>query len=718
MKALVAQIEERLFSAKDTVCLERARLVTEGWRRYAQQPVAIRRAMAFRDVLLHMTLDLKTNPVFAGNTSSGPRAWMLVPEHTLRVDPQVEIEHEELKGFLDDKIPQDIRAFWADHASDGGQGHLAVDLEIVVNRGLRAIIDQIDRLADQGDEAQRVYRQAMRISLEAVIAWAHRYAEAAEQAAEAADDPVIAACHRRVAAACRHVPEHPARNFFEGLQAIALTHLAVAIEGHRLSVSIGLPDRALARFCDEVQADPGGSADLVAAFLLCIAANSFLGRGSKTQAITIGGADHTGADRCNAVTLAFLEGFDRVAVADPHLFLRWHGGLDARVREKALAMLSRGRSMPLLVHDRPTVRGFVEAGVDQRDAWDYCVIGCNELGIPGRMFDSALSLGCTYNDLDLLNRTLLGLADPEAIGSMEELLKWHAAAYEQVIGDGLIERERVQRRIAEKMPTPFTTALMRGGAERGVDLMAAMPYRIPCVYTRGLSNAANALAAIEQLVFVEKRFSLRQLVDALRGNWADERLWQAVQKAPKWGNDDDQADRWALRLIELRRSALQRLANGGLPRAVVCHVVRSLHHLDGRGIAASPDGRRAGAPVCDSIGGVTGTMHEGPTAMLASVLKIDAARDFAGGYNLNITLPAGQADPPVLGALIDGFFGDGGQELQVNVLDPAHLRAAQRQPERFKDLVVRVAGLSARFIELSRAEQDELIERADEAAGR
>src|SRR5690606_34174133 len=117
--------------------------------------------------------------------------------------------------------------------------------------------------------------------------------------------------------ACRHVPEHPARSFFEGLQAIALTHLAIALEGHRLSVSIGLPDRALARFATEVQADPDGAADLVGAFLLCIAANSFLGRGSKTQAITLGGADHTGTDRCNAVTLAFLDAFDRVAVADP-----------------------------------------------------------------------------------------------------------------------------------------------------------------------------------------------------------------------------------------------------------------------------------------------------------------------------------------------------------------------------------------------------------------
>src|SRR5690606_20649514 len=131
MKALVPQIEDRLFRAKDTVCLERATLVTEAWQRHAHEPAPIRRALALRHLLSHMTLDLKTNPVIAGNTSSAPRAWMLVPEHTLRVDPQVEIEHDELKGFLDGRIPESIRAFWADHAAEGGHGHLAVDLDLV-----------------------------------------------------------------------------------------------------------------------------------------------------------------------------------------------------------------------------------------------------------------------------------------------------------------------------------------------------------------------------------------------------------------------------------------------------------------------------------------------------------------------------------------------------------------------------------------------------------
>ncbi|MEX0776920.1 MAG: pyruvate formate lyase family protein [Phycisphaeraceae bacterium] len=717
MKQLLRDIQDRLFGAADTVCLQRAALVTEAWQRHADEPAPLRRALALRHVLEHMTIDVTTNPIFAGNTSSAPRAWMLLPEHGLNVDAQVAIEHEDLRGFLNDKVPAPLRSYWIDLASPGGAGHLAVDLDLIVNRGLRSVLDQIDRHADAGDADQQTYRKAMRMAVDAVIAWSHRCADVAAATAQVCDDPVVARCHRRVAEACRHVPEHPARNLLEGLQAIALTHVAMALEGQRLSVSIGLPDRALACFAPEAAADPDAAADLVGAFLLRLAANSYLGKGSKTQAITIGGADHEGRDCCNAVTIAFLDAFDRVPVADPHLFLRWHDALHGPVRQRALAMLSRGRSMPLLVHDRPTVCGFVEAGVAPGDASDYCVIGCNELGIPGRLFDSAVSLGGAYNDLELLNRTLLQLPDPEAIGDMSALLAKLAPTYESQIRGGLSHREATQRQMAQTMPTPLTTSLMRDSAARGRDLMVAMPYRVPCIYTRGLANAANALAAIQHLVFTEMRVTLGQLIAAMHHNLDEPSIGRLLEAAPKWGNDDDGADRWATALVALRRQVLDKLAAEGLPRPVVCHVVRSLHHVDGARIGASLDGRHAGTPVGDSLGGITGTMRQGPTAMLASVLKLDAARDFAGGTNLNLTLPPGQAQPAILEALIEGFFGDGGQELQISVLDAAQLREAQRHPERFCDLVIRVAGLNARFVELSRIEQDELIARAVAAAG-
>jgi pyruvate-formate lyase len=709
---ILQTIQRRLFGAEDSVCLERAELVTEAWREHADAPAPIRRARALAHVLSHMTLDLHTNPVFAGNTSSRPGAWMLVPEHGAdRVDVQIGIEHDDLRGFLDGKVPQDLLDFWRDRSSRGGLGHLCVDYRTVVHRGLQAVLDQLERLEGQGTHEQQTYRAAMRIGLEAVIDWAGRYADAADRAANEASEEE-AAWLRRVSDACRRVPRWPARNLHEGLQAIALIHLAIAIEGHGLSVSIGLPDRVLVPFADEARDDPDRASFLMGAFALKIAMNTYQGRGSKTQAITVGGRNSDGRCQCNALTLAMLRGFDRVAVSDPHLFLRWHPGLDEEVFEQAMAMLHRGRSMPLLINDEPTIRGFVEAGVDTDDASEYAVMGCNELGIPGKLFDSALPVTCTWIDAKILRDHLLS-GGADGAGDVGRIVESLEPSYAQIEAS-LEKRQEVQRQIAEAMPTPLTSSLMCDGPVRGADLMVAMPYRTPCIYDRGLVNAVNALAAIESIVFEKRAMTLEALIEAQRDPKLSPAVRALIDRAPKWGQDD-RADRWMSALLALRRRVLDREAREGRPRPMVCHVIRSLHHLDGARIGTTLDGRDAGQPLADSIGPPGGTNPAGPTALLEHVLRIDAARDFPGGYNLNLSLSRALADPATLSGLTRGFFLQGGQELQINVLSASELREAQQQPEEHGNLVVRIAGLNARFVELSIKEQSELIARAEAA---
>jgi formate C-acetyltransferase len=256
---------------------------------------------------------------------------------------------------------------------------------------------------------------------------------------------------------------------------------------------------------------------------------------------------------------------------------------------------------------------------------------------------------------------------------------------------------------------------MRGCIAVGKDMQEGMDYHLPGLYERGLTNAANALAAIEQVVFEEGALSMRALVEGMANDFEDRRWVQSrLLAAPKWGNDDPQVDRWAQALVEIRERVLDEVdaAYGHAPH-VVCHVVRSLHYFDGQRIAASPDGRRAWSPVADSIGAQAGTAQRGPTATLNSVQKLDAARYYRGGYNLNLTLLRDATTAETLAALVESFFGRGGQELQVNCLNAETLRAAQRSPEQHCDLVVRVAGFSARFVDLSTVEQEELIARAE-----
>lgn len=714
--SLLPAMASELFGAEDSVCLARASLVTEAWRLHADQPAPLRRALATAHVLAHLPLDLASNPVFAGNTAVRPRAWAVVPECGFDIDPQALVEHDWLHAdWLRERIPAQMLAFWEGRSTGGsaGTGHLAIDLEAVVQRGLRAILNDVLARQHEGAPEQRAYRQAMAVSLEAVIAWAHRYAAAADREAGVIADPRLAAAHRRVASACRHVPEFPARDLFEGLQAIVLVHLAMVLEGQGVSVSLGLPDRALARFAAQAEGEMDQAVEWCGAFLLKIAGNSYHGRFSKTQTITLGGADERGADQCGAVTLAFLRAFARVPVADPHCFLRWHSGLDPRVWRETLAMLSAGRSMPLLVNDHAVVPGLMDAGIARTDAWNYCIIGCNEVGIPGRACQTACCHGLYLNDLVLLDQVLR--RDPPPRGADEAVAMFGDKVLEQARA-GIVARRAWIVRKAERSPFPLTSALMHGPIAAGDDYQRAMQYPdVFAAYTRGTANAANALAAVQQRVWERREMTLTALLDRIDAG--DEAVLAAMKSCPRWGCDDDRADRWAVELSGARAGALRQAAvEAGLPGILCCHVVRSLHHVDGRAMGATADGRADGTPVADSIGAAPGDAVAGPTAMLNSVLRLDARTCYAGVYNLNLTLPGGaQSAPEVLRALCEAFFGDGGQELQINVLDSRKLRLARAHPEAFMDLVVRIAGLNARFIELSRQEQDELIARAEQA---
>ena len=719
LQPLLRGTENRLFGAEDTVCLERAWLITEADKAFATDSLVVRRAKSLRHILANMTLDLKTNPIMAGNTSSAPRAWMLLPEFGLEVNGQIALEHDIPLDWLARKVPSEIVDYWRPRAIGNtpggcaGIGHMSIDFDRLVNGGLQAVLDELAGIGDSGTTAEREYRQAMTIACQAVIEWAERYAAAAEMLAESSEDAVAAACYERVAAACRHVPRLPARDYFEGLQSMLLMHLATIIEGQGLSQSIGLPDRALRRFDAEVAADPRQAAQLTSAFLLGVAANSYQGRGSKTQAITVGGADARGRDACNAITRAFLAAFGETPVNDPHLFLRWHQGIDPEVTATAMQMLSNGRSMPLLINDHQAATALEDCDVQAADAWDYCICGCNEIGIPGRCTVSAFAMGAALVDVQVLHDCIESVPQPRTANALVEA---YEAATERLLQESVLNSRRRIEHLAQIAPFPLTSACCDGCVKVGADYLLAMPYRdLATVFARGTANAINTLAAIDDIISQRHLVaSPAELLQRLRQDDDDEvKRW--IQQSPKWATDDDRADQWAVALHEARQRAIERVEERlGLP-ILVCHVIRSLHHMSGRHMPATIDGRGKGEPLAASIGAQQGSGREAPTALLGSVVKLDARRYYRGVYNLNLTLPAGQISAAIVGSLCETFFAGGGQELQVAVLSPQQLRAAQRDPQAHRDLVVRIAGLNARFVELSAIEQSEIIGRAETA---
>ena len=715
MRELVLDARRNIPSAPDTVCLERARLVTEGARAFAHEPTPIRSARTFDHILSRMTLDLTTNPIFAGNTSSRPRGWMLLPEYSFSVPAQALIENPRLEGFLDgDAVPEELRRFWADRAFGGaaGWGHLAVDNRRLLASGLEDVIAEAEREAHDPDPARAAYRRACSIACRAVIKWAHRYAQAAEHLAEETGDPLRAEALKRIAAACQRVPARPARNLFEALQSLVLVHLAIHIEGHGYSVSPGRLDQLLIPYYHGEH----DAVDLLAAFFLKLTANSLWGSHSKTQPNTVGGSDNHGRDQSNPLTLAALQACELARAPDPALFLRWHRGLPDALKNKAVELLLSGLSFPLLIGDPQTAAGLRAGGIQPDDAANYCVIGCNELGVPARLIWDAVE----FSDIAALN-SVLEQPDIDTARSVDDLLARMEAFMEHTLAEHIERHQKYTRRMADRVPTPFTTALMHGGPANGVDLLQRLPYPQLNVRSSGFVNLVNALSAIDAVVFQAREATLSGLRAALHDNFLGaQALREKLLAAPKWGRDDDRADRWAVAWAERRRAVLSRLEQReGCPPLMMEMVVRSLHHLEGLQLGATPDGRRAGEALADSIGPSAGTATAPPTAVLNSIRKMDAAACWPGGYNLNLTLPAGPLTGPAVAAkivaLIDAFFDNGGQELQINCLNAATLHQAKLHPEAYPDLLVRVAGFNALFAKLSGVEQDELIRRAEAA---
>jgi len=710
---LIEQAKLQIRSLPDTVCLERARLLTEAYQLFAHEPVPILRARALNHIMKNMTLDLDTIPVFAGNCSSGPRKWMLRPEDSFNVPGQAIIENPSLKGHLDgDVIPADIRAFWKERSNIPPSGHLIVNNQKLLSLGLEQVMQDAAAKSNNGKNLtpkEQIYYQACMISCQAVMDWSARYAaEARQKAAEERDD-LRRNLLLSVAEACEQVPAKPARNMHEALQSLLIMQYALHLEGHGYSINPGRVDKLLLPYYTGDENTTG----LFTAFLVKLYEVSLWGSHSKTQSITLGGCDQQGNDACNPLTGYFLDALITARVPDPNVFLRWHHNMSEEIKQKAMQILMGGQSMPMLIGDVETTAGLIAKGVKPADAWNYAVVGCNELGIDGKLFFTSALMP----ELNNLRDTILS-PESKQVKSIEGLIGLAGANLKQVLEreidsmyKGMVTRENT-------FPTPLTSALMDHCFENGKDYLLNTEYPHYNLLSVGYTNTVNSLAAIDHVVFKTRQATLDDIARALSDNFeGHDRLRKQLADAPKWGNDDPVADAIATRWLEKRHEVVLDIEKEMDGQVLMEEVVtRSLHHLLGLDIKATPDGRRNAEAISDSVGAQPGFYFEGPTAMLNSVMKMQPAINWPGGYNLNIALPLMRShDESVIQnvlAMTEVFFRNGGQELQINALNEEVLLDAMAHPEKYPNLIVRIAGFNGYFAELSELEQIELLERA------
>ena len=582
------------------------------------------------------------------------------------------------------------------------------------------------------------YYEAVVMAFEALITLGDRYAALAEETARKETDPERKRELEVIAETCRRVPRKPARTFREAVQCYWFQVLF-------LSPSTTLPGGRWDQYMYpyyKADLEAGRLTREEALELICLlrlkdmelnrTSGSELRKKNSGMAkwhnYTIGGVDPvTGEDATNDLTYLLIEA--AMVTRTPHftLTLRVHENTPPALMEKALECVKLGLGMPAFVSDRSYTATFTSRGCPPEYARDFVMTGCLDGNLPGKSRTGPVPMVTFPLIFDIFRhrgvdvktglRVAPDMGDFAAYGSYDELFAAFREEARYILGL-VCEKNNVELAITQELLfDPLRSALMYQGIESGTDTWKrVMPFENCAVVNPiGMVNLGDSLAAIRKLVFDEKKYTLAELAAALDADWAGYEDMQAdFLAAPKYGNDIDYVDLIVAECYRMLNDIVKTLPNIMGRPTIATGISITSHQPGGQLTGATPDGRKAGSILAD---GTTSPMHGcdscGPTAVFRSAMKIDQDPMQATLLNMKFhpTALRTQEDLKKLGTMIRVYLTNGGKQVQFNVVDQETLKAAQADPAAYRDLVVRVAGYSTYFVTLSRAMQDEVIDR-------
>ena len=617
-----------------------------------------------------------------------------------------------------------------------------LDLKADVQQALAAL----DFFADATAYDRQQELLAMSIALDASMRFAERHAEKAEQMAAAEADPQRKAELVRIAEVCRHVPAHKPRSFWEALQAYWFTHLSVVTEQNTWdSFCPGRLDQHLYPFYKS-QIEAGTltreqAHELLECFWVkfnnqpappkvgVTAAES--GTYTDFANINSGGLTAEGADAVNDVTYLILDVIDEMRLLQPSSNLQLSKKNPDRFLRRGLEIVRKGWGQPSIFNADVVVEELLRQGKSIEDARCGGTSGCVETGAFGKeayiltgYFNLPKVLEITLNNgLDPRTGNRIGIetGDPRNFTSYEQVFDSFRRQLHHFIDIKVRGNNVIERLYAEHMPAPFLSTLVDDCIVRGRDYNAGGP-RYNTTYIMGVApgTCTDSLSAIRHHVFEEKSLLMGELLGALAANFDGYEktrllLWN---RTPKYGNDDERADTILKQVFDAFYDEINGRPNtkGGCYRvnwlSTTCHV------YFGSVTGATPDGRRAFEPHSDGISPAQGADRNGPTAVIQSAAKMDHAR--TGGTLLNQkftpSVVEGAEGLNNLLHLVRSYFKLDGHHIQFNVVTAETLHQAQAHPERHRDLIVRVAGYSDYFCDLTPALQAEIIARTEQTA--
>jgi formate C-acetyltransferase len=626
-------------------------------------------------------------------------------------------------------------------------GHINAGYEKVLREGFDLIKADAARAwrGIAGDEAAAVARrqflESVMIVCDAVVGFASRHAAELRALAAGTADPARRAELLSMAAVCERVPAAPARTFHEALQSMWFTHLVLNLETDGHAFGPGRFDQYLYPFYRRAIDSGELTFDQAQELLdlmwvkfdeITLAKDSGEAQTSSSypefQNLNIGGLTRDGRDATNELSYLCLTALEHTRLPQPGLSAQISSRTSSRFLLRCCELLRLGLGMPAMFNSDVLVLGMVSRGKTLEDARASSLNGCVACFCDGKdrmassgYFNLAKCLELALNDgVDRLNGDRLGPAtgDPRAFASFDDLLEAFRAQVEHFVDEKVRYDAIVRQAYADHCPVPFTSAVIDDCIERALDWHAGgARYNISTVSGVAVGTVADALSAIRTHVFEKRTVTMAALVEALDLNWDGHELLREalVNKTPHYGNDDDRADELAALTQRIFCDAVEARRDVQGARYFVDLLPTTSHVALGEVTGATPDGRRAGAPLSEGVSAVQGHDRRGPTAAAASVAKLDHAR--TNGTLLNMRIDPDCVRTPddlrKLAALIRGYFDQGGHHVQFNIVDRQVLLDAMARPEQHRDLMVRVAGYSDYFVLLAPEIQREILSRTE-----
>ncbi|MDO5516324.1 MAG: glycyl radical protein [Clostridium sp.] len=831
----IERLKNMIFDAVPYVESERAVLVTESYKETEGLSPILRRAKAVEKIFNEVPVTIRDDELVVGAITKHPRSTEICPEFsfdwvekefdtmgTRMADPfQIPKEtanelHEAFKywkgkttsDLADSYMSQETKdciangVFTVGNYFYGGIGHVCVDYGKILDKGFRGIIAEVVNAMEKMDTSdpsyikKRQFYEAVIISYNAAINFAHRYAQKARDMANAEANPTRKAELLQIAANCDKVPENGASNFYEACQSFWFIQIMLQIESSGHSISPGRFDQYMYPYLRD---DKSISKEFAQELIDCIwvklndinktrdevSAQAFAGY-AVFQNLGVGGQTEGGLDATNEISYMCMDACAHVALPAPSFSIRvWQGTPDEFLL-RACELARLGLGVPAMYNDEVIIPALLNRGVSLNDARNYCIIGCVEPQCPHKtdgwhdaaFFNVAKVLEITLNNGKVGDKQLGPVTgDMTSFKNMDDFYKAFTTQMKYFVKHLAEADNCVDYAHAERAPLPFLSALVDDCIGRGKSVQeGGAIYNFTGPQAFGIADSGDSVYAMQKHVFENKDITMEELKEALNSNFGqsegcdnascgnssmdptEEKIYEAVKRilansgsidlsevenkitsqfadnsnassgkydqirrlldnTECYGNDIDVVDMVARKcaLIYCKEVEKYRNPRGGQFQAGVYPV--SANVLFGKDVLALPDGRLARTPLADGVSPRAGKDTHGPTAAANSVAKLDHFIASNGTLYNQKFLPsavAGDTGLQNFASVVRSYFDHKGMHVQFNVIDRETLLAAQKDPQKYKNLVVRVAGYSAQFVTLAKEVQDNIINRTEQ----